>query len=1094
MDSWAWSVTGDATIPGGTTSQTVDVEAAGVCPGSYELQLDVVDGGVPSTCYYTVSVIDNEAPVITDCPGPVSVECYGEIPDPDIGAVLATDNCGDVIRTHLGDTSDGGSCPEIITRAYEAADLCGNADTCYQEITVHDTIAPEITFCPADDTVPCGDPINFGTPTANDNCDGAITPTIILDESVPGSTPGDVIHRRGWEMADACGNADTCYQEILEEACEYVPLTLSKDDDIADCVEREANITYTISYENTNTVEVTNVVLSDEMPSGVSYVSSNPAGTPSGSTVDWDLGTLAAGATGSVELVVQVDAGTTPGVTLTNQSMITSDETGSTTSNVGTEVCAAVYDPLLLTKVDDIADCVERGSNITYTITYTNPNEDGVTGVVLEDVIPPNTSFVSATGGGTEAAGIVTWDLGSLAGLGGSSVELVVEVDAGGPAGVTLTNNCEITSNETGATPATEFTDVCSAAFDPLSLLKTAGPFDCVSGGTNFTYTIEYGNGNADPVNDVVLTDNLPAGVSFVSATGGGTEAGGVVTWDLGTLAGSETGSVDLVVEVNSGITPGSTILNACAITSTETGQTTYDMTVDVCDCLIGGPAVVCPNSTTEYSTVGGADGYEWFITGAGVIDGDNTGQTVSVIAGPDCGEIFTLQVDRYQSFGVTTCYFAVNIADDEPPVLTCPDDFTIACGEPFEFGMPTATDNCVDPIIPVETSTTTTPGPGPGEFTHQRCWEAVDDCGNAATCCQTITEEACGALLISKSAEIMGGPVDCAEPGGEITYYILVENPFAVDAPNVVVIDDLPSGVDFVSANEGGSYDGGLHRVTWDLGTLLAGESRMLEALVQVGAGTPPGSNLLNNASIGSDNTVPATDALSIAVCGTGVMEINVDIKPTSCPNPFNTKAMGKIPVAILGTEYFDVYDVDPATVMLEGVPLVKYSYEDVATPVVDGEPCECNELEGDGYMDLVVHFNRPALAAAIGAVEDGDVLELMLTAAKYDGTALQGSDCVWILFKPNNGQSPPDIAVVPEPEETRILLSTQEAGEIKLVIYDVHGRAVARLLDEYKAAGSYDLVWDGKSHGVRVPAGVYFATASNSQGHTTKKFVVVR
>ena len=38
---------------------------------------------------------------------------------------------------------------------------------------------------------------------------------------------------------------------------------------------------------------------------------------------------------------------------------------------------------------------------------------------------------------------------------------------------------------------------------------------------------------NAGPVNavGVVVTDTLPAGLTFVSATGGGTAAGNVVTW-----------------------------------------------------------------------------------------------------------------------------------------------------------------------------------------------------------------------------------------------------------------------------------------------------------------------------------------------------------------------------------------------------------------------------------------------------------------------------------------------------------------------------------------------------------------------------------
>ncbi|MFC1799520.1 T9SS type A sorting domain-containing protein [Candidatus Eisenbacteria bacterium] len=1214
--SWTWNITGDGTISGSNTEQTVSVVADATCPGSYELELVAEDGDFSSTCYHTVTVDDNIPPVIDTCPADMTVECASEIPEPDIGLVSGTDNCGGTLTvTYLGHESNGETCPEEMFRVYELADACGNADTCLQYITVNDTTPPVIVTCPANETISCGDAINFGTPTADDNCDGAITPTIILDESVAGPGAGEITHTRGWEMADACGNADSCYQEILEEACTYVPLTLSKDDDIAGCVEREANITYTISYENTNGLEVTNVTLSDEMPAGVSYVSSSPAGTPSGSTVDWDLGTLGAGATGSVELVVQVDAGTTPGITLTNQSMITSDETGSTNANVGTEVCSPVYDPLVLSKVDDIADCVEREGNITYTINYANTNDDGVTGVILSDTMPPNVDYVSSNPAGSEDAGVVTWDIGSVVGQGGGSVELVVQVQAGTTPGITLTNNCEIdcdqieptatsattevcattfsplnlakedgisvcvdpedyitytidyenpnsdpvtgvvlsdtlpgdlmylsstgggsesggvvtwnlntlgagvtgsvdlevqvsagatpggtvannaviVSNETGNTYANEVTNVCAATvFDPMGLQKTVATGDCVGDGAIFTYTITYDNPNDDPLTGVVLTDNLPAELEYVSSTGGGSYSMGVVTWNLGTVANGQS-SVELVVEVTPSITPGGTILNTCAINSNETGETQADRSVPVCDCHIEGTQTVCPNSTTIYGTNGGADSYAWFITGNGTIPGDRGSANVDVVAGPDCGVPFTLQVDREYNGGWTTCYYTVDVEDNMDPVITCPADERVACGDPIVFGTATATDNCKDPISAVEVATVISQGPGPGEYTHERFWEAVDDCGNVSECSQAIVEEACGSLVIAKSDNIADRPGGCVDPGGEIVYTLYAENPNTVDIPDVVVIDDLPAGVDFVSANQGGSYDGGMHRVTWNLGTLLGDEGRVLELVVLVPGGTMPGINLVNNASIGSDNTVPASDDLTTAVCGTGVMPLDVDIKPTSCPNPYNTKSMGKIPVAILGTDYLDVYDINPATVMLEGVPILKYSYEDVATPVVDGEPCECNEAGYDGYMDLVVHFNRPALTAALGPVDDGDVLALILMAAKYDGTALQGSDCVWILHKPSNGQAP-DVAVVPDPEETHILLTTGEAAEITLVIYDVHGRAVAGLLDEYKAAGSYDVIWNGTSNGVRVPAGVYFATASNSDGSTTKKFVVVR
>jgi hypothetical protein len=67
---------------------------------------------------------------------------------------------------------------------------------------------------------------------------------------------------------------------------------------------------------------------------------------------------------------------------------------------------------------------------------------------------------------------------------------------------------------------------------------------------------------------------------------------------------------------------------------------------------------------------------------------------------------------------------------------------------------------------------------------------------------------------------------------------------------------------------------------------------------------------------------------------------EVFVDIKPGSCPNPFNVKSKGVLPVAILGAEDFDVTMIDPSEILLsrdgieEGVPPLRWSYEDVATP----------------------------------------------------------------------------------------------------------------------------------------------------------------
>ena len=71
------------------------------------------------------------------------------------------------------------------------------------------------------------------------------------------------------------------------------------------------------------------------------------------------------------------------------------------------------------------------GSNITYTITYGNTGAAAANGVVIRDPVPAGTTFVSATAGGTNVAGVVTWNIGTVnAGVTGQTVSFTVNVTA----------------------------------------------------------------------------------------------------------------------------------------------------------------------------------------------------------------------------------------------------------------------------------------------------------------------------------------------------------------------------------------------------------------------------------------------------------------------------------------------------------------------------------------------------------------------------------------------------------------------------------------------------------------------------------------
>ena len=131
--------------------------------------------------------------------------------------------------------------------------------------------------------------------------------------------------------------------------------------------------------------------------------------------------------------------------------------------------------------------------------------------------------------------------------------------------------------------------------------------------------------------------------------------------------------------------------------------------------------------------------------------------------------------------------------------------------------------------------------------------------------------------------------------------------------------------------------------------------------------------------------------------------IEVPVDIKPTSCPNPLNTTDQGTLSVAILGTDSFDVTQVNVSTVQLEGVSPVRSSLEDVATPFVPFTcrmDCntDCTTAGPDGFPDLSLKLNTQAVVAALGAVTDGECRVVKLTGNLVDGTPIEGEDVVII------------------------------------------------------------------------------------------------
>jgi hypothetical protein len=245
-------------------------------------------------------------------------------------------------------------------------------------------------------------------------------------------------------------------------------------------------------------------------------------------------------------------------------------------------------------------------------------------------------------------------------------------------------------------------------------------------------------------------------------------------------------------------------------------------------------------------------------------------------------------------------------------------------------------------------------------------------------------------------------------------------------------------------------------------------------------------------------DDTVSDEDE----VIFTPIIPVAIDIKPQSCPNPLNTKSKGVLPVAILGTEDFDVITVDPATVLLEGVAPLRWSFEDVSTPVdPEADTCECTTEGADGYMDMTLKFDTQSIVAALGMVEDGEVRVLALTGMTYDGMPIEGKDCVVIIHKGPaklSAETPTEFSLssnYPNPfnPTTSITFTLPFSTNWSLKIYNVAGQLVKSF--EGFSSDEVSIIWNGTDNsGDKVSSGIYFYKLSAGDFIATKRMVMLK
>jgi uncharacterized repeat protein (TIGR01451 family) len=222
------------------------------------------------------------------------------------------------------------------------------------------------------------------------------------------------------------------------------------------------------------------------------------------------------------------------------------------------------------------------GHQLTYMITILNKGANTAENAVLTNTLPPGVSFVSAhtSRGSCGASGsVVTCTVGSMA----NGTDLNVEVVAIAPAsGGLLANTAAVTSAtydpDHSNDSAVEQTTVKTKYDTDVSVMLADHPALVVNGNP-LTYTATVTNNGPDPASDVVLTDSLPVGMTFVSASstlGTCTHTTGTVICHMGGMAAATSATVTI-----DGYAPntGGLISNTAVVDSTVNDGNTENNT-----------------------------------------------------------------------------------------------------------------------------------------------------------------------------------------------------------------------------------------------------------------------------------------------------------------------------------------------------------------------------------------------------------------------------------------------------------------------------------------------------------------------------------
>lgn len=865
--------------------------------------------------------------------------------DPVAGNNSSTDSSNVTVDTNLGIVkSHTGNFTAGVNNDFTLSiENQGPSNAPAGSVTVTDTLDDDFAFVSASGTGwSCAD--NSGTVSCTNTADiaagitaPAITLTVLVDPIAKGSVDNTA------EVSSTTPDSD------LTDNTSTNTVTVVSDADLG-IVKARVNSTFVAGAQEQYTFTVTNdgpsadapsYTITDVLPAGVTFASGTGAANCTGTTtITCTGGGISAGGPAQVTTVtVNIPSGATG--TLSNTASIAAAP-GTTDPNMtnNTSTDNAPVEPNAdLSIVKSHTGNLVAGADETYTLTVTNNGPSDVSSFTITDTLDFNLTYKSATGATCGAVNqVVTCTGGAITSGNQAVVDVVVTVNAAATTGATITNTADIAPpadvNDPDMSNNDSTVNNTVGVSADLAITKAhTGNF--TAGSDTNDFTIEITNNGPSDATVFTMTDVLPAGMTYVSATGTGVtcgNAGQTVTCEYGpTISSGQTVTITLTVAVDADIAGGTTLDNSASVASATPDSNMANNTAGPDTVTIDSSAdlaIVKTHSTPDF-TAGNNESYSLAITNNG--PSDVSSYTIADTLDPDLTYVSASPDICGGSSGQTvTCTGGAIAAGDTVNVI-----LTVSVAASVASGTDISNTASVATVAP-----TTDPIPG------------NDD----STVVTTVVDSTDLALTKAHVGTFTAGAT------GDYTISVINNGPSDTPTNDITVTDTLPAGLTLDSYTGAGWTCTGTTAVSCSYApALTSGATAPLLTLTAAIAADKQGS-VTNNATVSSttDDPNPGNDT------GTDTTTIDVEADLTA-----TKQAQGPLTAGESVTYQFEVTNnggpSDAANVTITDDLQGHFTYQSFT-----GSGWDCSEAGGTVTCTLSTNL-------AVGASSTVDVTLLV-------------------------------------------------------------------------------------------------------------------